>query len=92
LAGSNSLGDFFGFLDLLIDDGLSIVYGLNNDAAIDNWSTDDNAPVSGRQGWRECVEKSSRILITRSANISSFLSKHCLLFVVLLLTTRQFKA
>jgi hypothetical protein len=71
---------------------LSIAYGLDNDAAIDGWSADDRAPASGRQRWRACVGKSGRILITRSSDGSSLLSQHCLLFVVLLLTTRQFKA
>ncbi len=91
-ASSNGLGDFFSFLDRLVGDGLSIVYGLNNDEAIDDWSADDRAPARGRQRWRACVGKSGRIVITRSSDNSSLLSQHCLLFFVLLLTTRQFKA
>jgi hypothetical protein len=65
---------------------------LNNDEAIDDWSADDRAPARGRQRWRACVGKSGRIVITRSSDNSSLLSQHCLLFFVLLLTTRQFKA
>ena len=91
-AGSDGLGDFFGFLDRLVDDGLSIAYGLNNDATIDDWSADDRAPASGRQRWRACVGESGRILIARSTDDSSLLSQHCLLFFVLLLSTRQFQA
>lgn len=32
--------------EIIVDDGLSIVYGLENAAAIDNWSADDRAPAS----------------------------------------------
>jgi hypothetical protein len=87
-AGSNGLGDFFGFLDRLVDDGLSIAYGLDNDAAIDDWSADDRERAPKVAG----VRREERQDFNNAIVVSSLLSQHCLLFVVLLLTTRQFKA